>query len=137
MNALEFEKEVRELRHRQRAFFHYRKDDPSREKAKMLMREKESVVREVVEKVMAIRPRGKRVDNEREQFFLDVAEMLRKQKEWMMQGGGSWMMNPAREMEAKVDRQLAAWDEQRKKEKKDRQAELLKKQTSLFNETDS
>ena len=113
MNALEFEKEVRELRHRQRAFFHYRKDDPSREKAKMLMREKESVVREVVEKVMAIRPRGKRVDNEREQFFLDVAEMLRKQKEWMMQGGGSWMMNPAREMEAKVDRQLAAWDEQR------------------------
>lgn len=132
MNAIEFEKEVRKMRQLQRRFFAYRKDNPDRPHAKEMMREQEKVVREVVEKVMAIRPRGKRVDNEREQFFLDVAEMLRKQKEWMMQGGGSWMMNPAREMEANVDRQLAEWDKQRKEEEKARQAELLKNQTSLF-----
>lgn len=120
------------MRQLQRRFFAYRKDNPDRPHAKEMMREHEKVVREVVEKVMAIRPRGKRVDNEREQFFLDVAEMLRKQKEWMMQGGGSWMMNPAREMEANVDRQLAEWDKQRKEEEKARQAELLKNQTSLF-----
>ena len=98
----------------------------------MLMREKETVVREVVEKVMAIRPRGKRVDNEREQFFLDVAEMLRKQKEWMMLGGGCWYMNPAKDAESTVDKQLTKWDERRKEEEKARQAELLKNQTSLF-----
>ena len=132
MNAQEFEQAVRELRKRQKRYFACRKDSPDKEQCKLLMREQETEVREVVEKVMAIRPRGKRVDNEREQFFLDVAEMLRKQKEWMMQGGGSWMMNPAREMEANVDRQLAAWDKQRKEEEKARQAELLKNQTSLF-----
>ena len=132
MNAQEFEQAVRELRKRQKRYFACRKDSPDKEQCKLLMREKETEVREVVEKVMAIRPREKMVENEREQFFLDVAEMLRKQKEWMMQGGGSWMMNPAREMEANVDRQLAEWDKQRKEEEKARQAELLKNQTSLF-----
>lgn len=132
MNAIEFETAVRELRQVQRRFFRCKKDDPDREKSKMLMREKETEVREVVEKVMAIRPRGKNVENEREQFFLDVAEMLRKQKEWMMQGGGRWYMNPANDAESTVDKQLTKWDERRKEEEKARQAELLKKQTSLF-----
>lgn len=137
MNAQEFETAVRELRQLQRRFFRCKKDDPDREKSKMLMREKETVVREVVEKVMAIRPRGKRVENEREQFFLDVAVMLRKQKEWMMQGGGRWYMNPAKDAELTVDKQLTKWDEQRKEKEKARQVELLKNQTSLFDETDS
>lgn len=137
MNAQEFEAAVRELRQLQRRFFRCKKDDPDREKSKMLMREKETVVREVVEKVMAIRPRGKAVESEREQFFLDVAEMLRKQKDWMKQGGGTWYMNPAKEAEKAVDKQLTKWDEQRKEEEKARQAELSKNQTSLFDETDS
>ena len=132
MNAIEFEAAVRELRQVQRRFFRCKKDDPDREKSKMLMREKETEVREVVEKVMVIRPRGKKVENEREQFFLDVAEMLRKQKEWMMQGGGHWYMNPAKDAESTVDKQLTKWDERRKEEEKTRQAELLKNQTSLF-----
>lgn len=132
MNAQEFETAVRELRQVQRRFFRCKKDDPDREKSKMLMREKETEVREVVEKVMAIRPKGKKVENEREQFFLDVAEMLRKQKEWMMQGGGRWYMNPARDAEQKVDKQLVKWDEKKKEEEKARRAELMKNQTSLF-----
>lgn len=132
MNAIEFEAAVRELRQVQRRFFRCKKDDPDREKSKMLMCEKETEVREVVEKVMAIRPKGKKVENEREQFFLDVAEMLRKQKEWMMQGGGRWYMNPAKDAESTVDKQLTKWDERRKEEEKARQAELLKNQTSLF-----
>lgn len=132
MNAQEFETAVRELRQVQRRFFRCKKDDPDREKSKMLMREKETEVREVVERVMAIRPRGKRVDNEREQFFLDVAEMLSRQKEWMKQGGGQWYMNPAKDTELKVDKQLTKWDERKKEEEKARRAELMKNQTSLF-----
>lgn len=133
MNAQEFEQAVRELRKRQKRYFACRKDNPDKEQRKLLMREKETEVREVVEKVMAIRPRGKMVENEREQFFLDVAEMLRLQKIWIRNGGGGgWMMNPACEMEAKVDRQLAAWDEERKEEARKRNEELLKNQTSLF-----
>lgn len=132
MNAQEFEQAVRELRKRQKRYFACRKDSPDKEQCKLLMREKETEVREVVEKVMAIRPKGKMVENEREQFFLDVAEMLRKQKEWMMQGGGRWYMNPANDAESTVDKQLTKWDERRKEEEKARQAELLKNQTSLF-----
>lgn len=132
MNAQEFESAVRELRQLQRRFFNCKKDDPDREKAKVLMREKEKEVLNVVELVMAIRPRGKQVESEREQFFLDVAEMLRKQKEWMKQGGGYWYMNPAKEMEKKNDKQLTKWSDARKEEEKVRRAELLKNQTSLF-----
>ena len=79
MNAQEFESAVRELRQLQRRFFRCKKDDPDREKAKILMREKEKVVLNVIETVMAIRPRGKQAEGEREQFLLDVAEMLRRQ----------------------------------------------------------
>lgn len=132
MNAQEFETAVRELRQVQRRFFRCKKDEPDREKSKMLMREKETEVREVVEKVMAIRPRGKKVDNEREQFFFDVAVMLRKQKEWMMQGGGRWYMNPAKDAEKAVDNQLSRWDDQRKEEERRKLEEERKKQTSLF-----
>ena len=98
----------------------------------MLMSEKETVVRDVVEKVMAVRPLGKRAESKREQFFLDVAEMLRKQKDWMKQGGGRWYMNPAKDAESRVDKQISEWDEQRKEEEKARQAELMKNQTLLF-----
>lgn len=132
MNAQEFESAVRELRQSQRRFFRCKKDDPDREKAKILMREKEKVVLNVIETVMAIRPRGKQVEGEREQFFLDVAEMLRRQKDWMKQGGGHWYMNPAKDAELKVDKQLTKWDERKKEEEKARRAELMKNQTSLF-----
>lgn len=132
MNAQEFESAVRELRQSQRRFFRCKKDDPDREKAKILMREKEKVVLNVIETVMAIRPRGKQAEGEREQFFLDVAEMLRRQKDWMKQGGGHWYMNPAKDAELKVDKQLTKWDERKKEEEKARRAELMKNQTSLF-----
>lgn len=132
MNAQEFESAVRELRQLQRRFFRCKKDDPEREKAKILMREKEKVVLNVIETVMAIRPRGKQAEGEREQFFLDVAEMLRRQKDWMKQGGGHWYMNPAKDAELKVDKQLTKWDERKKEEEKARRAELMKNQTSLF-----
>ena len=132
MNAQEFESAVRELRQLQRRFFRCKKDDPDREKAKILMREKEKVVLNVIETVMAIRPRGKQAEGEREQFFLDVAEMLRRQKDWMKQGGGHWYMNPAKDAELKVDKQLTKWDERKKEEEKARRAELMKNQTSLF-----
>lgn len=128
----EFESAVRELRQSQRRFFRCKKDDPDREKAKILMREKEKVVLNVIETVMAIRPRGKQAEGEREQFFLDVAEMLRRQKDWMKQGGGHWYMNPAKDAELKVDKQLTKWDERKKEEEKARRAELMKNQTSLF-----
>lgn len=132
MNALEFESAVRELRQSQRRFFRCKKDDPDREKAKLLMREQEKEVLNVIETVMAIRPRGKQAEGEREQFFLDVAEMLRRQKDWMKQGGGHWYMNPAKDAELKVDKQLTKWDERKKEEEKARRAELMKNQTSLF-----
>lgn len=97
------------------------------------MREQEKEVLNVIETVMAIRPKGKKAEGEREQFFLDVAEMLRKQKEWMKQGGGQWYMNPAKEVELTVDKQLTKWDERKKEEEeKARRVELMKQQTSLF-----
>lgn len=132
MNAQEFESAVRELRQLQWRFFRCAKDDPDREKAKMLMRDKEKEVLTVIENVMAIRPKGKAAEGEREQFFLDVAEMLRRQKDWMKQGGGQWYMNPAKDAEKQVDKQLTKWDERRKEEEKARRAELMKNQTSLF-----
>jgi hypothetical protein len=131
MNALEFEKEVRELRRRQRAFFHYRKDDPSREKALQHMREQEELLRNVIEPVMAIRT-SKESHGEREQFFLLVAEMMKKQREWARQGGGSWYMNPARDAEHTVDKWLAKWDEQKAEEKRRAMEEERKKQLELF-----
>lgn len=96
------------------------------------MREQEKEVLNVIETVMAIRPKGKKAEGEREQFFLDVAEMLRKQKEWMKQGGGQWYMNPAKEAELAVDKQLTKWDERKKEEEKARRVELMKQQLSLF-----
>lgn len=98
----------------------------------MLMRDKEKEVLTVIENVMAIRPKGKTAEGEREQFFLDVAVMLRRQKEWMKQGGGQWYMNPAKDAEKQVDKQLTKWDERKKEEEKARRAELMKNQTSLF-----
>ena len=129
MNAQEFEKAVRELRQSQRRFFNCKKDDPDREKAKLLMREKEKEVLNVVETVMAIRPMGKRAESEREDFFLAVDEMMKKQKAWMKQGGGAWYMNPARDAEKRVDEFLASFDEQRRRQKV---YEEQKRQMSLF-----
>lgn len=138
MNAQEFEDAVREMRRAQRRFFHLKKDDPDRENSKRIMREREKVVLDVTQIVMAIRPKNKRVENEREQFFLDVVEMLRRQKTWMMQGGGSWMMNPAREKEKVVDLQMQKWDDIRREEERIRREEIQKKQLTIFqNETGS
>ena len=129
MNAQEFEQAVRELRARQRRFFHCRKDDPDRPRALEQVREQERVLLEVIEPVMALRPKNKTVESDRERFFLSVEFMLRKQREWMMNGGGSYAMNPAREAEKVVDEQLRQWAEERKEEQR-RQAEA--NQTSLF-----
>lgn len=131
MNALEFEKEVRELRRRQRAFFNYRKDDPSREKAKQHMREQEELLRSVIEPVMATRT-SREAHGEREQFFLLVVDMMKKQREWARQGGGSWYMNPSRDAEHTVDKWLAKWDEQKAEEKRRAMEEERKKQLELF-----
>lgn len=108
------------------------KDNPDKEHSKLLMRKAEKVVLEVTQAVMAIRPKGKTAENEREQFFLDVVDMLRKQKEWMKQGGGSWMMNPAKEKEKAVDLQLQKWDDKRKEEERIHREELQKKQLTMF-----
>lgn len=131
MNALEFEKEVRELRRRQRAFFNYRKDDPSREKALQQMREQEKLLRNVIEPVMAIRT-SKESHGEREQFFLLVVDMMKKQRVWARQGSGSWYMNPARDAERTVDKWLKKWDEKREEEKRRAMEEERKKQLELF-----
>lgn len=132
MNAQEFEKEVRELRQRQRRFFHCRKDDPDRPKALELMRSQEKLLLPVIEAVMALRPIGKKAGSDREEFFLLVADMMRKQKEWVRQGGGSWQMSPARETERLVDKWLSRWDEERKAEERQRKEELARRQPKLF-----
>lgn len=132
MNAQEFESAVRELRQLQRRFFRCRKDDADRPKALEMMRDKEREVSDVVETVMAVRPIDKMVESDREQFFLDVTLMLRLQKKWMKQGGGSWQMNPAKEAEKKVDEWLARWNEEREAEKQRRLEEVQKRQLTIF-----
>lgn len=136
MNPQEFETEVRKLRQLQRRFFSLRKDDQDRGRILEMVREQEKLVGEVVDIVMARRPTNKKPDNEREAFFLDVTEMLRRQRSWMKYGGSGYMMYPAHEQEKKVDNQLQSWNEQRKEERKKRIEQELKKQTSLFDETD-
>lgn len=93
MNAQEFEQAVRELRSRQRRFFHCKKDDPDRPKALEQVKEQEKVLLAVIEPVMALRPAHKTIESDRERFFLSVEFMLRKQREWIMSGGGSWSMS--------------------------------------------
>lgn len=132
MNAQEFESAVRELRQLQRRFFRCKKDDADRPKALEMMREKEKEVSGVVETVMAVRPIDKMVESDREQFFLDVTLMLRLQKKWMKQGGGSWQMNPAKEAEKKVDEWLARWKEEREAEKQRWLEEVQKRQLTIF-----
>lgn len=132
MKPNEFEYKVRELRQRQRRFFNCRKDDPDRKKALELMRETEKELREVIEPVMAIRERGKSSESPRESFFLDVAEMMKRQREWAKNGGGSWQMNPAKEYEKKVDEWLRKWDEEANLEKTRKREEEAKRQTKLF-----
>lgn len=132
MKPIEFEEAVRELRRRQKRFFHCRKDDPDKEKAKTLMREQEQVVFPVVDAVLAQRPAGKRIDNEREEFFMVVADMVRKQRDWMKQGGGSWSMYTAREAEKMCDKWLAKFDEEHREEKRLAAEEERAKQPTLF-----
>ncbi len=132
MNAQEFESAVRELRQLQRRFFRCKKDDADRTKALEMMRDKEKEVSGVVETVMAVRPIDKMVESDREQFFLDVVLMLRLQKKWMKQGGGSWQMNPAKEAEKKVDEWLARWKEEREAEKQRWLEEVQKRQLTIF-----
>lgn len=132
MNKVEFEEAVKELRYRQRRFFNCKKDDPDRQKALEMMREQEIILRNEIDFVLAVRPRNKAVESDREQFFLDVAEMMRKQREWAKQGGGSWYMNPAREAEKKVDAMLTKWNEEREAERRRKMEEEAKRQMKLF-----
>ena len=132
MNKVEFEEAVKELRYRQRRFFNCKKDDPDRQKALEMMREQEIILRNEIDFVLAVRPRNKTVESDREQFFLDVAEMMRKQREWAKQGGGSWYMNPAREAEKKVDAMLTKWNEEREAERRRKMEEEAKRQMKLF-----
>jgi len=132
MNKVEFEEAVKELRYRQRRFFNCKKDDPDRQKALEMMREQEIILRNEIDFVLAVRPRNKAIESDREQFFLDVAEMMRKQREWAKQGGGSWYMNPAREAEKKVDAMLTKWNEEREAERRRKMEEEAKRQMKLF-----
>ena len=132
MNAQEFEEAVRELRKRQKRYFACRKDSPDKERCKQMMRQQEKLVGEVVDIIMATQPRYSKPVGERKAFFLDVAEMLRLQKVWIRSGGGGWMATPARELEAKVDKQLNIWDEQRKVEQEKKADEERKRQLKLF-----
>jgi len=132
MKSDEFEKEVRELRYRQRRFFRCRKDDPDRQKALQLMRDQENLLRPYIEKVMQSRPPRRRPESRREEFFLAVNDMLRQQLEWAKRGGGSWQMNPAKEAEKKVDVFLAEFDEERKAAKQREIEAERAKQTKLF-----
>lgn len=132
MNKVEFEEAVKELRYRQRRFFNCKKDDPDRQKALEMMREQEIILRNEIDFVLAVRPRNKAVESDRKQFFLDVAEMMRKQREWAKQGGGSWYMNPAREAEKKVDAILTKWKEEREAERRRKMEEEAKRQMKLF-----
>lgn len=132
MNKVEFEEAVKELRYRQRRFFNCKKDDPDRQKALEMMREQEIILRNEIDFVLAVRPRNKAIESDREQFFLDVAEMMRKQREWAKQGGGSWYMNPAREAEKKVDAMLTKWNEEREAERRRKMEEETKRQMKLF-----
>ena len=132
MKSDEFEKEVRELRYRQRRFFRCRKDDPDRPKALQLMRDQENLLRPYIEKVMQSRPPHRRPESRREEFFLAVNDMLRQQLEWAKRGGGSWQMNPAKDAEKKVDVFLAEFDEERKAAKQREIEAERAKQTKLF-----
>lgn len=132
MNKVEFEEAVKELRYRQRRFFNCKKDDPDRQKVLEMMREQEIILRNEIDFVLAVRPRNKAIESDREQFFLDVAEMMRKQREWAKQGGGSWYMNPAREAEKKVDAMLTKWNEEREAERRRKMEEEAKRQMKLF-----
>jgi len=132
MKSDEFEKEVRELRYRQRRFFRCRRDDPDRPKALQLMRDQEQLLRPYVEQVMRIRPPRRRPESRREVFFLAVAEMLRQQLEWAKSGGGSWQLNPARDAEKSVDRFLAEFEEERKADKRRETEAAMARQQRLF-----
>lgn len=132
MNKVEFEEAVKELRYRQRRFFNCKKDDPDRQKALEMVREQEIILRNEIDFVLAVRPRNKAIESDREQFFLDVAEMMRKQREWAKQGGGSWYMNPAREAEKKVDAMLTKGNEEREAERRRKIEEEAKRQMKLF-----
>ena len=129
---MEFEEAVRELRRRQKRFFQCRKDDPDKEKAKELMREQEQIVWPVVDAVLAQRPATKRIESKREEFFLVVADMIRKQREWIKQGGGSYSMYSAHKAERMVDKWLTKYDEDRAAEKSRAIEEEQKKQPTLF-----
>ena len=131
MNAKEFEDAVRELRMRQKRFFRCRKDDPDKEKSKMMMRDQENKLFPYIEEVLAARPSGE-AKSEREQFFLLVADMMKKQREWKKQGGGSWAMYIAKDAEKMVDKWLAKWDEQIAEEKRQALEAEKAKQTRLF-----
>ena len=132
MTPQEFETEVRKLRQLQRRFFRCKKDDPDLKKALSMMSEKEKELFPYIDTVLAIRPEGE-AHSEREQFFLLVADMVKKQSDWRRRGGGaSWAMYKAKEAESMVDKWLAKWDE-RKAEEKQRATEAEKaKQTRLF-----
>ncbi len=131
MNKTEFEQAVRELRTRQKRFFRCRKDDPDREKAKKLMREQEQIVWPIVDAVMATRPIGKNAESKREEFFLAVAEMKKRQIEWM-KSPGYYNVERAHAAEKEVDKILRQWDEEKEYERKRASEEELKRQTTLF-----
>ncbi len=120
----------------QRRFFATRRDDPDRTRILDMLRDQEKLVNDVVVVVMARRQQNNGTKSEREVFFLDVAEMLRLQKIWIQNNGGRWTTGPAKEAEAKVDKQLRLWDEQRAEEQRKRIESELNKQKSLFDETD-
>ena len=132
MTPQEFEQAVRELRRRQRLFFNCRTDNPDKEKALQLMRQQERIVWPVVDAALAQRPANRRAENQSEEFFLLVADMIKKQRQWAHQGGGSWSMYSASEAEKTVDTWLSRFDEEKAAAKRRLIEAEQAKQTSLF-----
>ena len=132
MTPQEFEEAVRELRRRQKRFFRCRKEDPDRETAKRLMREQEQLLWPTIKIGMANRSQGRNFKNKREEFFAVVVDMMKKQHEWMKQGGGTGFMYAAHEAEKMVDKWLAKYDEENAAEKRRRIEQIQAKQPKLF-----
>lgn len=116
MNHLEFRTKVKELRISQKYYWRLKKEDPVKEVAKRKMRNFECVIRAEIKNVLAYRSKGKSVQSDEEQFFLDVAEMMEKQLVWMM-NKSYFLQEAAREKEKVVDEWIRVFEEREKKEK--------------------
>lgn len=128
MNHVEFKEAVRIMRQAQKHYFYLKADDPNKQAAKEAMRSKELPVWGEVERVMNLRNPGQTPKNDKEEFFLIVADLVKAHKIWI-RTRYSTDRDFARQLEHKVDVWIKA-DDERIKEQRER--EYAKLQTSLF-----